>query len=818
MLPLDSLFEQPTSSTYAEVAVPVPLHQTLTYSVPPSGAGLKPGCRVRVTVGKRALLGVVMKLHGEAPEGFKVKPLEEVLDLEPVMPADLLALANFVAKYYLAPIGEVMRALLPSDLPPWGNRRVSLTDAGAIAPPKNALEGRLVDLLLAEPRMRLAEVQRRLADPGLVGTLETMRRHGRVSVEEPGRRGGRFVKAVELKAGDREEQLARCGRAPMGRAIFEYLAALARPATVRELRAAVGCGSQVIQRLIGLGLLREFMQPERQSLSRHRLTSDHEGVPELVLRPDQEVAVEHLVGALEDKEFRPFLLRGMTGSGKTEVYLRAITTCLSQGRASILLVPEIALVPALGGVVRERFGAQVAILHSNLSTTERLQEWERLRRGEARVVLGPRSALLAPVQDLGLLIVDEEHDTSYKQDATPRYNGRDLALWRARHHRAVAVLVSATPSLESRRNVEVQKLKPLELTARAGVGRLPEGILVDLRQEEGARKRPGEVVWSARLQQEIEATLAAGDQIILLRNRRGYAPIVLCRACGEDFRCEDCGLPQTLHKRRRRLICHYCGEDRAVPTICPSCDEAALEAVGAGTERVEEQLRELYPGVPIDLLDADSSRSPGGAAAVLERFRSGQTRILVGTQMVAKGHHFPDVALAAVLHADSYLGFPDFRAVERTYALLTQLAGRAGRGERPGKVVIQTYQPHHYAIRAALEHADRTFIEEEMRFRRVFHYPPFTRMILLLGRHKDAERANSEMRRLGERLLAHPLAEGVRISGPASAPLERLRGQWRVQLLLRSAVGSKLRKLVEEVLAEPVGVDLTVDVDPFDLM
>jgi primosomal protein N' (replication factor Y) len=604
----------------------------------------------------------------------------------------------------------------------------------------------------------------------------------------------------------------------MGRAVVEYLAALARPATVRELRAAVGCGSQVIKRLTDLGLLREFMQPQRQSLSRHHLGGEDQEVPELVLRPDQEVAVEHLNKALETKEFRAVLLRGMTGSGKTEVYLRAITTCLAQGRTSVLLVPEIALVPALGGVVRERFGALVAILHSNLSTSERLQEWERLRRGEARVVLGPRSALLAPISDLGLLIVDEEHDTSYKQDATPRYNGRDLALWRARHHRAVAVLVSATPSLESRFNVKVGKLHPLELTARAGFGRLPTGILVDLRQEKGARRRPGEVVWSDRLRQEVEATLEAGDQIILLRNRRGYAPIVLCRACGEDFRCEDCGLPQTLHKRRRRLICHYCGEDRSIPTICPSCDEAALEAVGAGTERVEEELRELYPGVAIDLLDADSSRSPGGAAAVLERFRSGQTRILVGTQMVAKGHHFPHVALAAVLHADSYLGFPDFRAVERTYALLTQLAGRAGRGERPGKVVIQTYQPDHYAIRAALENADSTFIEEEMRFRKVFHYPPFSRMILLLGRHKDPERAHSEMRRLSERLLAHPLSEGVRISGPAAAPLERLRGQWRVQLLLRSAAGGRLRQLVKEVLAEPVGVDLTVDVDPFDLM
>jgi primosomal protein N' (replication factor Y) len=756
-----------------------------------------------------------MSLGEESPGDFDVKDLEEVLDLEPVMPPDLLELASFVAKYYLAPSGEVVRALVPGDLPPWGNRRVSLTDAGAIAPPAGELEERVVEILLDERRMRVAELQRRIDDIDLPATLEAMRRRGRVSIEEPGRLGGRFIKAVELKAGELEELLERCGKAPMGRAVVEYLAALARPATVRELRAAVGCGAAVVKRLVDRGLLREFVQPERQSLARHRLGGEEPAA--IVLRDDQAQTLAALERGLERAEFAPFLLRGMTGSGKTEVYLRAVETCLQQGRSAILLVPEIALVPALAGLVRERFGSHGAILHSNLSSAERVQEWERLRRGEARVVLGPRSALLAPLTDLGLVVVDEEHDTSYKQDATPRYNGRDLALWRAQHQGAVAVLVSATPSLESRYNVHRGKLEPLELTARVGSGRLPEGMLVDLRKEAGKR-RPGEVVYSETLRRAMEQTLEAGDQIILLRNRRGYAPVLLCRACGEDFRCEDCGLPLTVHKRRRRLICHYCGEEHGVPSLCPECDEAALEAVGTGTERVEEQLRELLPGIAIDMLDADSRRRPGGAAAVLERFRAGETRILVGTQMVAKGHHFPRVALAGVLHADSYLGFPDFRAVERTYALLTQLAGRAGRGEKPGRVVIQTFQPSHYAIQAALHHDDRAYIEEEMRFRRTFHYPPFTRMIHLLGRHKDQAKAESEMRRLGQRLLAHPLAEGIRLSGPAPAPLERLRGFWRVQLLLRGPSGARLRRLVAEVLEDPVGLELMVDVDPYDLM
>ncbi|MEO1087635.1 MAG: primosomal protein N', partial [Acidobacteriota bacterium] len=446
---------------------------------------------------------------------------------------------------------------------------------------------------------------------------------------------------------------------------------------------------------------------------------------------------------------------GVTGSGKTEVYLRAVERCLSEGRAALLMVPEIALVPALASAVRRRFGRELALLHSNLGTAERQQEWERIRRGEARVVLGPRSALFAPVANLGLVVVDEEHDSAYKQDRVPRYNGRDLALWRARDARAAALLVSATPSMESRHNAETGKLGLLNLTERAGPGRMPRGVLVDLRKE-GGDKGTGEVYFSGPLLQELRKTLESGDQAILLRNRRGYAPVLLCRACGEDFRCEDCGLAMTFHRRGARLACHYCGDEKPAPRRCPACDEPALEPIGAGTERVEERFRELFPGTDVDVLDADASRRAGGAAAVLERFSRGDTQVLIGTQMVAKGHHFPRVSLAAVLFADTYLRFPDFRAVERTYALLTQLAGRAGRGERPGTVVIQTYHPDHYAIRAALEHDDAVFAEMETRFRRSFQYPPYSRMILILSQHKESPKAVDSLRQLADRIVRDP--------------------------------------------------------------
>jgi primosomal protein N' (replication factor Y) len=800
--------------SFVEVAVPIPLPEALVYEVPEGVEVPEPGSRVRVPLGNRRLTGVVTARRDEAPEGVKVRPILEVLDLEPALGKDLLKLAAFVADYYLAPIGDAARILTPADLPPWGDRRVTLTDAGAVAPARDPLEEQLKDYLLEHRRARLAEIRRHLPQPELARLVDDMRRRGRLTVEDPGRRGSRYVSAVELMPGDRAEQLERCGRSELGRAAVQYLDALQRPATVREVAGAVGCSKSVVTRLASLGILREFSQPERLSLARHRLGD--RGAVEIVLRPDQAEVVGVLESAVEGGGFHPFLLRGSTGTGKTEVYLRAVDKALALGKSAIVLVPEIALVPALAHLARRRFGHELAILHSNLSSAERVQEWERIRGGEARVVLGPRSALWAPVARLGVLIVDEEHENAYKQDKSPRYNGRDLALYRARQEGAIAVLVSATPSLESRYNVERKKLRPLELTSRSGAG-MPEGVLVDLR-EEGLARRPGEVHFSAALRAEIGAALDEGGQVILLRNRRGYAPTLLCRACGEDFRCPDCGLSMTLHRRLNRLICHYCGHERQTPSVCPECKEAALEPIGAGTERVEETFREIFPGVPVDVLDADVGRRAGGAAAVLERFSSGRTRVLIGTQMVAKGHDFPQVTLAAVLSADTYLAFPDFRAVEKTYALLTQLAGRSGRGDRPGRVVIQTFHPDHYAIRAAIEGDDRAFVEEEMRFRRTFRYPPYTRLIQLLVQHTHAKKGEMQLRELARQLRAHPLASDVLLSGPAPAPLERLRGKWRFQLLLRGPSGTRLRQLVREVVGPQPPSELTVDVDPYDLM
>ncbi len=812
--------EAPPGAAYFEVALPLPLAGPLTYLVEANLLPFaRPGQRVRVPLGRRTANGVLWRRIERPPEGVEPRPILALSDLEPVLTPDLLDLARFTADYYLAPLGEVIAAMVPQDLPPWGDRRVALTDAGALAPARDAGEATIRDLLLERGRMPLSELRTLVPLPDLSERIEALAAAGRIALASPGGRGRRFAAAVELAPGSRDELLARCGRSAPARLVVEYLATAGRPETAEVLKHELGTSDAVIRRLATLGVLRRFSQPGRLALDRHLLGSepDSKGGAPIVLRSDQAAALAAIDEALSAGSFERFLLQGMTGSGKTEVYLRAAASCLALGRSVLLLVPEIALVPALARAAIERFGDLVAVVHSGLGDAERQQEWERIRSGEARVVVGPRSAVFAPVVDLGLVVVDEEQDAAYKQETSPRYHGRDLALVRARARGAVAVVASATPSLETRHAADQGRMGLLTLTERAGSSGLPEGILVDLRQEARVG-RPGETLFSDRLLAELRATIAAGDQAILLRNRRGYAPMLLCRACGEDFRCPDCGLSRTLHLRARRLICHYCGSTLPAPEICPSCRAAALEPLGSGTERVEEELGALLPEVQLDVLDRDAARRMGGAAAILERFRRGESQVLIGTQMLSKGHHFPRVALTAVLSADGYLGFPDFRAVERTYALLTQLAGRAGRGERPGRVVLQTFHPDHYAIQAALHHDDQAFAAQELRFRRLFGYPPFTRLALLAARDRDREKALARLREVAGRLAERAARDGLRITGPAPAPFERLRGEWRFQCLVRGESGGAVRRAIAEAIAGWAPGEVQVDIDPYQLL
>lgn len=803
---------------WIEVALPLPVGRNLTYELTPAQARAAAiGSRVRVPVGSRRMIGFVAGFPEQPPDGIETRSVLGVLDREPPFSDELLELARFAAGYYLSPLGDMLAAMAPPPAASAGARHVRLSDAGALVPPTNETEASLRLLLLERGRMSSSELEAALPEADVSTTIATAVESGRWIAEGGEARGSRYRPAVELAPGSLEELRARCGRSAAGRSVVEFLATLGRPALASEVEAGVGCGSSVLRRLAEVGVLRRFTQIATLSLGRHRLAAAVSEPAPIVLRSDQAAAAGVILTALAAARFARILLHGMTGSGKSEVYLRAADAALAGGRGVLLLVPEIALVPALASEAERRFGGAVAVLHSGLGEAERAQEWERVRLGDARLVVGARSALFAPVRDLGLIVVDEEQDLAYKQDSAPRYHGRDLALMRAKLAGAVAVLVSATPSLETRLAAREGRIDTAPLTAHAGRVGPAEGILVDLREVAGARK-PGEISFSERLRAELDRTLAEGDQAILLRNRRGYSPLLLCRACGEEFRCAPCGLPRTLHRRAARMLCHYCGSGLPIPERCPSCGGETLEPIGAGTERVEERLAELYPGVPIDVLDRDSSKRRGGPAAILERFGRGETRILVGTQMISKGHHFPGVALTAVLSADGYLGFPDFRAVEKTYSLLTQIAGRAGRGDRPGRVVIQTFLPEHYAIRAALDRDDAAFAEQELRFRRVFHYPPYTRMIQILTKDRNRERAFERIEGLARELGRHPLAGGFRITGPAPAPLERLRGEWRFQLLVRGERGSALRQAVRDLLGERPPPGLAVDVDPFHLL
>lgn len=805
------------TATFVTVAVPVPGLGALTYAVDEeqSSAVPRPGMRCRVPLGKRTLEGIIVECLDEAPEGLQVRAVEEIVDRRPVLSTELLDLGRFIADYYLAPIGEVLKSMLPSGLGAWGRERLRITDAGALAAPREELAAAVLAHLSDGAVSTVSSLSDIAPLDRLWPVVNELEQRGWLRYQGRRRdRGQRFARAYELAAGEPDELLERCGRSKPGRKIVETLLDLDRAAGKQELLASADCGAGVLRRLVKLGVLHEFVEVRALDLDRHRLSGADEWAG-WTLTDEQQAAVDAVVADLEAGSGERFLLHGVTGGGKTEVYLRAAQRAVELNRTVLILVPEIALVPALARQVRDRFGDRHAILHSGLSQQERAQEWQRIRSGEARVVVGPRSALFAPLDRLGLVVVDEEHDSSYKQESNPRYHGRDMAYVRAENAGATLLLGSATPSMESRYNVERQRLQPLTIRERVGEAQLPQGVVVDLRREARPR-RPGEIVFSRTLIGELQACLDHGRQAILLRNRRGYAPVLLCVECGHDHPCPDCGLAQTVHRKSGQLHCHYCGSKRSIPGRCAECRSPELDAVGAGTERVEEQVRELFPRARVDVLDRDSARG-GGLREILERFGSGDRDILVGTQMVAKGHHFPNVSLAAVLNADTYLSFPDVRGVERAYALLAQLAGRSGRGEVLGKVIIQTRQPDHYAVRAALEGDDGMFAEREREFRRQFGYPPFSRLIAVVTEDRNRGRAQETATAVAQRIRGRLDTDAIRISGPQPAPLERLAGRWRFQVLLTGTEPARMRALVEEALPSSSATRVVVDVDPYQL-
>ena len=541
--------------------------------------------------------------------------------------------------------------------------------------------------------------------------------------------------------------------------------------------------------------------------------------PNHTLNNEQSDALTQIQNWLDAKNFQVGLLHGVTGSGKTEVYLSAIEAALAKGKSALVLVPEIALTLWMGRHVRARFGPRVAVLHSALPDAERSREWWRVRRGDARIVVGTRSAVFAPLQNLGLILVDEEQETAYKQEETPRYNGRDTAIYRARLENVVAVLGSATPSLESYQNARTGKYTLLELKTRVENRPMAKVTVVDLREDFRQHHKNAPV--SESLRRAIEARLDNGTQAMVLINRRGYSWFLLCRSCGAYLQCQNCSIGLTYHKSRQRLECHYCGYSTRIPKTCPKCQKEYLYFVGEGAERIEEYLREQFPKARIARLDRDTVRTKQQFQKVLHAFAKAEIDILVGTQMVAKGHDFERVTLVGVVAADLALGRPDFRAAEKTFQLLTQVAGRAGRGRLPGEVLVETYYPEHYAIQYAAKQDYAGFFEKEAHFRKMLHYPPYTALASILIRDKKIENAIKWSRSLETILKPHE-KNGIKLLGPAAAPLSRLRQEFRFQFLLKSPKRAALSQALTAAItqAEKTKIPETaviVDVDPTNL-
>jgi primosomal protein N' (replication factor Y) len=819
--------------SYCEVALPVPMRSLFTYEIPERLAGsVLAGSRVLVPFRNRAMTGVVIEPSVRRPDPKLVKNVREiveVLDAIPALPPNLVELGRWVSGYYVAPMGEVFRAMLPPQIDLRHEREFLLTEAGRAQLSRldslgNRSETEVADMALLslmeiEGRPVRADRLRKL--PGGEAAAERLLRRKYLEGREVAvHRKARVQKIVAWN------DVAPCGEIPTvdpsavlpekEARVFHVLAEERGPLPLPHLAKLAKVSRPLIERMIREEKLKCWEEPI--AIEEDLFDVDYTP-PSNTLNVDQERELAVIRGWLDAGVFTAGLLYGVTGSGKTEVYLNAVENVLARGKTALILVPEIALTLWIGRLCRAKFGAGVAVLHSALAEVERAREWWRVRRGEARVVVGTRSAVFAPVESLGLIVVDEEQEASYKQEETPRYHGRDVAVVRAKLEGAVVLLGSATPSLESFQNARTGKYQLLQLDSRVENRPMAPVEIVDLREDFKSTNSTGPI--SSKLGNAMAARLAEGTQSLILINRRGYSWSVLCRSCGISVQCENCSISLTYHKQRQRLECHYCGFSRRVPDACPKCGSEHIHFFGAGAEQLEEKLREKFPEAKIARLDRDSVRTKSAYQQVLGDFATGKIDILVGTQMVAKGHDFQRVTLVGVISADSQLSLPDFRAAERTFQLLTQVAGRAGRGGLPGEVLVETYYPEHYAIQLAARQDYLSFFEREVQFRRLLHYPPFTALASVLVRDTKIENAIRWSRQLSA-FLAPMESRGVKVLGPAAAPLARLKREYRFQFLLKAPKRAQLTRVVSELLSfseekEIPQKAVLVDVDPLSL-
>ena len=813
-----------SAKRYCEVALPVPLRTTFTYAIPDSLSDEDlVGRRLLVPFRNRAMVGVGLSVSDKAPTVAQIKEISGLLDRVPALPTKLIELGHWISRYYIAPIGETFRAMLPPEIELRHDREYWLTDAGRAYLQELAASTENTDVESSEFEF-LRRFDAATEKAGTVSSAAVRRLPGGEALAEKFvRRGYLAAREIAHRRKTRTQKIIAWNPAkdepsanPAEEKIREVLTATRGPLPLAVLMKNAEVSRAVILRLEKQGRVLAWEEP---------LVADEDPwdtdftPPTNDLNAEQKQALAEIWRWLVTGKFTAGLLHGVTGSGKTEVYLGAIEATISRGKTAIVLVPEIALTLWVGRLVRARFGETVAVLHSSLPHVERAREWWRVRHGQASIVVGTRSAVFAPLENLGLIIVDEEQETSYKQEETPRYNGRDVAVYRARLEGAVALLGSATPSLETYHNAREGKYRLLELTSRVENRPLAEVRVIDLREEFRQQLKARPV--SEALRSGIALRLEEKTQSMVLINRRGYSWSLLCRSCGAFVQCENCSIALTYHKSRQRLECHYCGYSIRPPKKCPKCSGEFLYFVGDGAERVEEYLREKFPTARIARLDRDTVRTKREYQQVLGAFANGELDVLVGTQMVAKGHDFQRVTLVGVVSADLALGRPDFRAAEKTFQLLTQVAGRAGRGELAGEVLVETYYPEHYAIQYAVQQDYVSFYEKEAHFRRMLHYPPFTALATVLVRDRKIENAIRWSKAL-ETYFAPFENRGVKILGPAAAPLARLRKDYRFQFVLksprRSALAQALSGALDFCVARKIpDTAVIVDVDPTSL-
>lgn len=815
---------------YAEIALPVPLRQTFTYSLPDFlRENVKIGARLLVPFGKRNLTGYIVELHENLSEDVEIEESQikdalELLDEEPLLTEEILRLTQWAADYYSAAWGEMLKASLPAGVNVETEQILRITAYGRDELSKinsaNSVKAKVLQTLGESEEVSMRELTRSFGTSSAQRAVREILKQNWAST---------FHRTLSTKVKPKKRKAVRLlptefhqpSNKPLTenqQKIIDILIASEGEIGFTELLEKAEISSSAINTLEKRGIVQTFVREVlRDPLQNIKLPE----LNDFTLTDEQAAAFAELEKAVQTDEYKAFLLHGVTGSGKTEIYIRAMKAALDLGKSSLMLVPEIALTPVFSRRLRAVFGEEVAILHSNLSTGERFDEWRRIRKGAARIAIGTRSAIFAPLDKIGLIIVDEEHDGSYRQQESPFYNARDAAVVRANFASAVVVLGSATPSLETYHNSRSGKYGYLHLPTRVGNRPMANAEIVDMRDV--YRENGKDAVFSPELLQAIEETHAKGEQSIILLNRRGFSQFVLCRTCGETIRCQNCDITLTFHKRENVLMCHYCGFRVRVPKTCPTCSSKFIFFVGEGTEQIEDILRRKFSALKIARIDRDTTQRRKSFEETLMQFSENKIDMLVGTQMLAKGHDFPNVTLVGVISVDAGLALPDFRSAERTFQLLTQVAGRAGRGLLQGRVIIQTFHPEHYALRHAVRQDYEGFYKEEIGFRRKLAYPPFSALASILVHHENYAYAFDNAQILKDCLNAQNKEKKARILGPAPAPLARLKGEHRLQILVKAANRRTLRELLDFALheAQEKFCDMrvvNVEIDPINLL